>query len=216
MRKSLLSFLPFLLLLAGMFVACEEVEEAGKYDNWAERNVVYTDSIKALTGDNFVMTAEAADAMELGKFYAIQVHSASTSGSVQYVYCKKLTRNQEGERPLYTGYHSTVSCYFYATYINGDVFDSNFEGYGALDQYIPLDNLKEPTAFDRPSTFSLTGVISGWTWALQYMRMGERWMLYIPYQSGYGETDVTPTGSTTTILGGSMLVFDVLLDSFVE
>lgn len=37
MKKSLL-FLPFLLWLAGAFVSCEEVEEAGKYDNWRERN----------------------------------------------------------------------------------------------------------------------------------------------------------------------------------
>ena len=33
MKKSLL-FLPFLLLLVGAFISCEEVEEAGKYDNW--------------------------------------------------------------------------------------------------------------------------------------------------------------------------------------
>lgn len=31
MKKSLL-FLPFLLLLVGAFISCEEVEEAGKYD----------------------------------------------------------------------------------------------------------------------------------------------------------------------------------------
>ena len=37
MRKGLL-FLPFLLLLVGAFISCEEVEEAGKYDNWRERN----------------------------------------------------------------------------------------------------------------------------------------------------------------------------------
>ena len=36
MKKSLL-FLPFLLLLVGAFISCEEVEEAGKYDNWRER-----------------------------------------------------------------------------------------------------------------------------------------------------------------------------------
>lgn len=35
MKKSLL-FLPFLLLLVGAFISCEEVEEAGKYDNWRE------------------------------------------------------------------------------------------------------------------------------------------------------------------------------------
>ena len=57
MKKSLL-FLPFLLWLAGAFVSCEEVEEAGKYDNWRERNEAFADSIKWLTGENYVATAD--------------------------------------------------------------------------------------------------------------------------------------------------------------
>lgn len=65
MKKSLL-FLPFLLLLVGAFISCEEVEEAGKYDNWRERGEAFVDSIKRLTGENYVATAEQADAMELG------------------------------------------------------------------------------------------------------------------------------------------------------
>jgi len=69
MKKSLL-FLPFLLLLVGAFISCEEVEEAGKYDNWRERGEAFVDSIKRLTGKNYVATAEQADAMELGKLYA--------------------------------------------------------------------------------------------------------------------------------------------------
>lgn len=36
MKKSLL-FLPFLLLLVGAFISCEEVEEAGKYDKRTRR-----------------------------------------------------------------------------------------------------------------------------------------------------------------------------------
>lgn len=61
MKKSLL-FLPFLLLLVGAFISCEEVEEAGKYDNWRERGEAFVDSIKRLTGENYVATAEQADA----------------------------------------------------------------------------------------------------------------------------------------------------------
>ena len=118
MKKSLL-FLPFLLLLVGAFISCEEVEEAGKYDNWRERGEAFVDSIKRLTGENYVATAEQADAMELGKLYAIQT-TASTSEGAQYVYCKKLVKNETGERPLYTGYHSKVNAYYYGTYVNGE------------------------------------------------------------------------------------------------
>ena len=48
MNKKLLVFLPFLLILAGAFVSCEEVEEEGKYANWQERNQAFLDSIKVV------------------------------------------------------------------------------------------------------------------------------------------------------------------------
>ncbi len=211
MKRTFLLFLPFLLFLAGAFVSCEEVKEAGKYDNWRERNQVFIDSIKGLAGNNYVATAEAADAMELGKLYAIQT-TASTSAGAQYVYCKKIVRNETGERPLYSGYHSKVNAYYYGTYINGEEFDGCFDGYGAIDRDIPLPPLKEPTAFDSYATFSVSGVIAGWTAALQFMRMGERWILYIPYQSGYGYDD----SSSVSIPGGSTLTFDILLHSFAQ
>lgn len=208
--KKFLLLLPFLFFLAGVWVSCEEVEEAGKYDNWRERNEAFADSIKRLTGENYVATGEQADAMELGKLYAIQT-TASTTEGMQYVYCKKLVRNAAGERPLYTGYHSMVSSFYYGTLITGDRFDGNFDGYTALDKDIPWNGtMKEPTAFDSPLSFSVSGVISGWTAALQYMRTGERWMLYIPWQSAYGES------GQSDIRGYSALTFDLVLDSIVE
>ena len=64
--------------------------------------------------------------------------------------------------------------------------------------------------------FEVSGVVAGWAAALQLMRMGERWMLYIPYQSGYGINDYTAPYSTNTIPGGSLLTFDLQLVSFAE
>ncbi|MEL5892260.1 FKBP-type peptidyl-prolyl cis-trans isomerase [Bacteroides sp. GD17] len=209
MKRPSLLFLPFLLFLAGVFVSCEETEEVGKYDNWRERNEAFADSIKTLTGDNYVATMEAADRMELGKLYAIQTTAGTNTGE-QYVYCKKLVKNETGERPLYSGYHSTVSAYYYGTLITGDKFDGNFEGYGSLDRNIPIPPQKKETEFDSPTTFTVTGVVPGWTWALQYMRTGERWMLYIPWQSGYG------AAGKDAILGYTALTFDLMLDSIVE
>ncbi len=221
MKRPFLLFLPFLLFVAGAFVACEEVEEVGKYDNWQPRNEAFIDSIKAETGDNILATTvDAANKMETGKLYAIPVSGGSYPS--QYIYCKKLVDNKDGERPNFSGYHSTVSAYYYGTLITGDEFDGNFDGYGSLDKNIPTLSLPEngewpkegkwPTAFDSPSTFTVTGVIIGWTWALQYMRTGERWILYIPWQSGYGSSG----SSSGTIPGYSTLTFDIILDSIVE
>lgn len=217
MKKSSLLFLPFLLSLAGVFVSCEEVKEPGKYDNWRKDNQVFIDSIKTLTGDRYVVMAKDADAMELGKLYAIETTEGSNSGS-QYVYCKKLVKNETGERPLYSGYHSKVNAYYYGTFVNGETFDGCFSGYGARDLDIPLDpsKQKQPTAFDAFRSFKVSEVIPGWTAALEFMRMGERWMLYVPYQSGYGYDNYTAPGSSVTIPGGSVLTFDLQLHSFAE
>ena len=69
------------------------------------------------------------------------------------------------------------------------------------------EGAKVPTDFDSPSSFSVTGVVSGWTTVLQYMHTKERWILYIPYQCGYGESGY---GS---ILGYSTLTFDMQLEA---
>ena len=94
MKRPFLLFLPFLLFIAGAFVACEEVEEAGKYDNWVPRNEAFIDSIKGKTGDNIVASLEDAEKMEVGTLYAISVPTSGTgvNGTLrpQYVYCKKL------------------------------------------------------------------------------------------------------------------------------
>lgn len=217
MKRSFFSFLPFLLLLAGVFVSCEEVKEHGKYDNWQADNQVFIDSIKALTGDRYVFVAKDADAMELGKLYALETTEGTNSGA-QHVYCKKLVKNEAGERPLYSGPHSKVNAYYYGTFVNGESFDGCFSGYGALDRDIPLDpsKQKQPTAFDSFRSFKVSEVIPGWTAALQLMRMGERWVLYVPYQSGYGPDNYTAPGSSATIPGGSVLTFDLQLHSFAD
>ena len=114
-----------------------------------ERNEAFADSIKKADWRELCCHSRAADAMELGKLYAIQTTASTTEGA-QYVYCKKLVKNETGERPLYMGYHSTVSAFYYGTLIVGDQIDGNFDGYSALDTNIPLNSLKAPTAFDSP------------------------------------------------------------------
>lgn len=215
MKRLFLLFLPFLLFVAGTFVACEEVEEAGKYDNWRPRNEAFVDSIKGKAGDRLVLTAKDADEMEEGELFAIQVPTTSTNMIPQYAYCKKLVKKETGECPNFDGYNSTVKAFYYGTLITGDEFDGNFDGYGATDRDIPLplsSDSKWPTEFNSSSEFTVSEVIPGWRWALQYMRVGERWMLYIPWQSAYGSSG----NSSGTIPGYTSLTFDVYLEGFVE
>ena len=153
------------------------------------------------------ITDIGTDGMELGKLYALLVQDGGNTGGQQYVYCKKLVDNPDGERVLYT---DQVSIYYYGTLINNVSFDGNFDGWGATDVLEPEDFTgRWYTDFDQPATFALTGIVSGFTWVLQHCRTGERWMVYIPWQSGYGSSD------SNGIPGYSTLAFDFIVDSIV-
>ena len=221
MKKIILVMCSLIVLATGLFSACEETAAPSKYDNWQARNDAFIDSIKAETGENYVQgvgdtkVTVPSDRMELGKLYAIEVQSGGTVSSRNYVYCKKIVDNPQGIRLLAT---TTASMYYRGTYINGEQFDANFEGYTALDQEIPLDadEMPWPTPFDEPADFTVNGLVDGAQWALQHARTGERWLLYIPYVVGYGVNDYTPLGSSNTILGCSVLTFDFVIGDIVE
>lgn len=196
-------------LFAAVLVSCEEVEEVSEYDNWQARNVAFADSLNNLAGNNFVYSEEQVLAVPVGTLFALKDEFSSTNKTACYVYCKKITENNtEGKRPVYT---DSFSAYYYGTLINGERFDGNFTGYSATDRGTLSTTAKQPTVYDSPSTFSISGsLISGWKTAVQFMRTGERWMVYIPYQSAYG---VSENG---TIPGYSLLTFDLLLSEVVE
>jgi FKBP-type peptidyl-prolyl cis-trans isomerase FklB len=70
------------------------------------------------------------------------------------------------------------------------------------------DGSKFDSSYDRgsPATFKPTQVIKGWTEALQFMREGDIWEVYIPYELGYGAR-----GSPPKIPAFSPLVFKMEL-----
>jgi FKBP-type peptidyl-prolyl cis-trans isomerase FklB len=58
----------------------------------------------------------------------------------------------------------------------------------------------------QPATFPVSGVIKGWTEALQLMSVGSKWRLFVPYDLAYGEK-----GASAQIGPYSTLVFEVEL-----
>jgi len=97
----------------------------------------------------------------------------------------KVIREGEGASPADT---SVVTVHYTGTLMNGEVFDSSVER-------------------GEPAQFPVNGVIAGWTEALQLMKPGANWILYIPPQLGYGEY------GTRGIEPNAVLIFDVQLIS---
>ncbi len=82
-----------------------------------------------------------------------------------------------------------VTTHYHGTLIDGTVFDSSYER-------------------NQPATFPVNGVIAGWTEALQLMKEGSKWRLFIPSNLAYGTQ-----GAGDVIGPNATLIFDVELIS---
>jgi FKBP-type peptidyl-prolyl cis-trans isomerase FklB len=98
----------------------------------------------------------------------------------------KVLSEGSGKTPKAT---DTVTVQYRGTFINGIEFDSSI-GKG------------------QPATFEANGVIPGWTEALQLMKEGAKWQLFIPPELAYGEKGMPPR-----IPPNSILIFEVELIS---
>ncbi|MFH1155955.1 MAG: FKBP-type peptidyl-prolyl cis-trans isomerase [Pseudomonadota bacterium] len=96
----------------------------------------------------------------------------------------KVIKEGEGASPKAS---DTVSCHYRGTTIDGVEFDSSYKR-------------------GEPASFQVNGVIKGWTEALQLMKTGAKWMLFIPADLAYGDR-----GAGGVIAPGSTLVFEVEL-----
>lgn len=72
-----------------------------------------------------------------------------------------------------------------------------------------IDGTVFDSSYDRrqPVTFAVNRVIGGWTEALQMMKVGGKWRLFIPSELGYGERG----GAAGRIPPNAVLVFEVEL-----
>ncbi len=104
----------------------------------------------------------------------------SLNGGVLY---KILHKGEGVKRPTL---QSVVSVHYEGRLINGRTFDSTRQN-------------------SYPETFRLREVVEGWQVALQQMSVGDRFMVYIPSDMGYGDRTID------NIPGGSTLVFDIEL-----
>jgi len=92
----------------------------------------------------------------------------------------------KGKSPKST---DTVTTQYRGTLIDGTEFDSSYKR-------------------GQPATFQVSGVIPGWTEALQRMKEGAKWQLFVPSSLAYGER-----GAGREIGPNATLIFEVELIS---
>ena len=96
----------------------------------------------------------------------------------------KILKAGAGPKPAAT---DTVTVNYRGTLINGTEFDSSYKR-------------------GQPATFPVSGVIKGWTEALQLMPVGSKWQVFIPSNLAYGER-----GAGNVIGPNATLIFEVEL-----
>lgn len=103
----------------------------------------------------------------------------TTASGLQY----KIETKGTGKVPTSA---DTVVCHYRGTLTDGTEFDSSYKR-------------------GEPASFAVTGVIKGWTEALQMMPVGSKWKLTIPAELAYGER------GRPNIPASSTLLFDIEL-----
>ena len=106
----------------------------------------------------------------------------SLESGLQY----EILKQGSGAKPTI---NDNVTTHYHGTLIDGTIFDSSVDR-------------------GQPATFPVSGVIKGWTEALQLMSVGSKWRLYVPYDLAYGER-----GAGANIGPFTTLIFEVELIS---
>lgn len=98
----------------------------------------------------------------------------------------KVIKEGAGRMPKGT---DQVETHYRGTLIDGREFDSSYKR-------------------GQPATFAVNGVIKGWTEALQLMKAGSKWQLFVPPELAYGDRGAGPM-----IGPNATLIFEVELIS---
>lgn len=107
-----------------------------------------------------------------------------TASGLQY----KVEKEGDGKMPTKT---DTVKAHYKGTLIDGTQFDSSYDR-------------------GQPAEFPVQGVIPGWSEALQMMKVGSKYKLFIPSELAYGAS------GRPGIPANSVLVFEVELMEIVK
>jgi FKBP-type peptidyl-prolyl cis-trans isomerase len=161
--------------------------------------VLVAQNLKAQTGDSLDLEAFYRGIRDAYQGQALQIKKEECEGLVQaHVQSfnkRKLERIKRGsldfleKNKLNADVKTTVSGLQYKVISTGTGVSPTTSNRVTVHY---TGKLIDGTIFDssvqrgQPATFAVTGVIRGWTEALQLMHEGDKWILYIPQELGYG------------------------------
>ncbi len=187
-------YLLALLAPVGLLSSCSESDnEEEEFPNWKKTNEQYFNNLYAMAKSSADMGDKSWKVIRQWS-----LEESTAKDPYDYIVVNVLENGTGSGCPLYT---DSVKVHYEGrllpstSYPDGYVFDKSFTG-----EFNPATAL--------PAKFAVSGMIDGFTTALQYMHIGDRWKVYIPYQLGYGSS------ASGSIPAYSTLVFDVTLVSY--
>jgi FKBP-type peptidyl-prolyl cis-trans isomerase FklB len=108
----------------------------------------------------------------------------TTKSGLQYLVLK----SGKGKTPTLT---SVVKVHYEGKLLDGTIFDSSIQA-------------------NEPAQFPVNRVVSGWTEALQRMKVGDKWKLFIPPGLAYGEQGYPPDIGPNELLIFELELLDVV------
>lgn len=209
MRKGFLNHLGLLLLFTCVFLhsSCsEDTGEPEEFDNWKARNAqcfdkVYHDAKSEISGGNpnwKILTTWSKN-------------EGTTNKPEDHIVVNVLKEGTGSGCPLYT---DTVKVHIKGrlmqsrSYSDGYVFTASYPNELVPDICVPVKygangSYKERTGKNNVIERQIDGLGT----AFQNMRIGDRWIVYVPYQLGFGEHGNT----ASRVPAYSMLIYDVML-----
>lgn len=191
MRKFNILALLVLMFAPLCFMACSESDDTvEEFPDWKNRNEAYFNDIY-----------EKAKSINDGSWKIIRNYTLEDTiptSNTDYIVVEVLEEGNGSGCPMFTdsvlvNYRGRIIPS--TSYPDGYVFDQSYTG-----DYNPQTAM--------PSQLYVGSLIDGFATALQYMHIGDRWRVYIPYQMGYGTT------ATTSIPAYSTLIFDISLVAY--
>ena len=185
-------FILSLITAAMLLVACsEENNTAEEFPNWQQKNENYFNALYADVSKGF----SSNNSWKILRKWSLQ--DDVTASASDHIVVHVIENGEGTETPLYT---DSVAVIYSGrllpstSYPTGYVFDKSYVG-----EFHPQ------TAKARG--FRISGLTDGFSTALQYMKKGDRWEIYVPANLGYGALGSSSAG----IPGHSVLIFDMML-----